>query len=179
MGRAVDINSDLGESFGAYTIGDDAAMMPIITSANVACGFHGGDPLVMERTVRLARAHGVGIGAHPGLPDLVGFGRRDMHLSPEELRTAHVYQIGALWALVGVAIVVFVILHLTGDPAAMAKVISEYRVYAKKVPDANGVDYSMDHTAVVYVMDKDGRFVNALNLEQSPQAAADEFKKDL
>ncbi len=98
MGRAVDINSDLGESFGAYTIGDDAAMMPVITSANVACGFHGGDPLVMERTVRLARAHGVGIGAHPGLPDLVGFGRRDMRLSPDELRTAHVYQIGALWA---------------------------------------------------------------------------------
>ncbi len=98
MGRAVDINSDLGESFGVYTLGDDAAMMPVITSANVACGFHGGDPLVMEHTVRLAREHGVGIGAHPGLPDLVGFGRREMRLSPDELRAAHIYQIGALWA---------------------------------------------------------------------------------
>jgi len=98
MKRAVDINSDLGESFGAYTIGDDAAMMPVITSANVACGFHGGDPDVMERTVRLAREHEVGIGAHPGFPDLVGFGRREMHLSIDELRTVHIYQIGALWA---------------------------------------------------------------------------------
>lgn len=68
MGRAVDINCDLGESFGAYTIGDDSAMMPVITSANIACGFHGGVPLVMERTVRLARKHGVEIGAHPGFP---------------------------------------------------------------------------------------------------------------
>ncbi len=98
MARTIDLNSDLGESFGAYTIGDDEAMMPVITSANVACGLHGGDPLVMEYTVRLAREHGVGIGAHPGFPDLVGFGRREMRLSPAELRTTIVYQIGALWA---------------------------------------------------------------------------------
>ena len=98
VARTIDLNSDLGESFGAYTIGDDAALMPEITSANVACGVHGGDPLVMERTVRLAREHGVGIGAHPGFPDLVGFGRRDMRLSPAELRTTIVYQIGALSA---------------------------------------------------------------------------------
>ncbi|HLJ61288.1 MAG TPA: 5-oxoprolinase subunit PxpA [bacterium] len=98
MTRTVDFNSDLGESFGAYTIGADAEMMPAITSANVACGFHGGDPLVMERTVRLARQHGVGIGAHPGFPDLVGFGRREMRLSLDELRTTFIYQIGALEA---------------------------------------------------------------------------------
>lgn len=98
MGRAVDINCDLGESFGAYTIGDDSAMMPVITSANIACGFHGGDPLVMERTVRLAREHGVEIGAHPGFPDLWGFGRREMRLSADELRAVLTYQIGALWA---------------------------------------------------------------------------------
>ena len=97
MGRAVDINSDLGESFGAYTIGDDAAMMPVITSASIACGFHGGDPVVMERTVRLARSHGVEIGAHPGFPDLAGFGRREMRLSPDEIRAILIYQIGALW----------------------------------------------------------------------------------
>jgi len=96
--RTIDLNSDLGESFGAYTIGADEAMMAEITSANVACGFHGGDPLVMEATVRLAREHGVGIGAHPGFPDLMGFGRREMRLSLAELRTSIVYQIGALWA---------------------------------------------------------------------------------
>lgn len=98
MARKVDFNSDLGESFGPYTIGDDEAMMPVITSANVACGFHGGDPIVMERTVRLAKQHGVGIGAHPGFPDLAGFGRREMRLSMDDLRTLHLYQVGALWA---------------------------------------------------------------------------------
>lgn len=98
MPRTIDLNSDLGESFGEYTIGADEAMMPEITSANVACGFHGGDPLVMERTVRLAKEHGVGIGAHPGFPDLVGFGRRELRMSLAELRTAVVYQVGALWA---------------------------------------------------------------------------------
>ena len=98
MPRTIDLNSDLGESFGAYTIGSDEAMMPEITSANIACGLHGGDPLVMERTVRLAREHGVGIGAHPGFPDLAGFGRREMRLSLAELRSTVVYQIGALWA---------------------------------------------------------------------------------
>jgi UPF0271 protein len=94
----VDFNCDLGESFGAYTIGADAEMMPVVTSANVACGVHAGDPIVMERTVRLAREYGVGIGAHPGFPDLAGFGRREMRLSPDELRTTVVYQIGALAA---------------------------------------------------------------------------------
>ncbi len=99
MVSVIDINCDLGESFGAYTIGDDDGMMAVITSANVACGFHGGDPLVMERTVRLAREHGVQVGAHPGFPDLAGFGRREMHLSPDELRTGLIYQIGALSTL--------------------------------------------------------------------------------
>ena len=98
MARTVDFNCDLGESFGVYTIGEDAEMMPVVTSANIACGVHAGDPLVMERTVRLALAHGVGIGAHPGFPDLAGFGRREMRLSADELRTSLIYQIGALWA---------------------------------------------------------------------------------
>jgi UPF0271 protein len=98
MARAVDINCDLGESFGAYAIGSDAEMMPVITSANVACGFHGGDPLVMEQTVRLARKHGVQVGAHPGFPDLAGFGRREMRLSADEIRAGLIYQIGALQA---------------------------------------------------------------------------------
>ncbi len=94
----VDLNCDMGESFGHYRIGADEALMPFITSANIACGLHAGDPLVMERTVRLAQAHGVGIGAHPGFPDLQGFGRRAMQLSSEEIENYILYQVGALAA---------------------------------------------------------------------------------
>ncbi len=94
----IDLNCDMGESFGRYTLGHDEAMMPYITSANIACGLHAGDPLVMERTVRLAQGHGVGIGAHPGFPDLQGFGRRVMQLTPEEAEAFLLYQIGALAA---------------------------------------------------------------------------------
>jgi len=94
----VDLNADLGESYGRWTLGDDAALMPHLTSANVACGFHGGDPHVMRRTVALAAGHGVGIGAHVGLPDLIGFGRRRLAVSPEELADYVTYQAGAVRA---------------------------------------------------------------------------------
>jgi UPF0271 protein len=94
----VDLNCDMGESFGHYGIGADAEMMPHITSANIACGYHAGDPLVMDRTVWLAKEHGVGVGAHPGFPDLMGFGRRAMHLSPVEIENYVLYQVGALAA---------------------------------------------------------------------------------
>ncbi len=93
---AIDLNCDMGESFGRYTLGFDEQMMPLISSANVACGFHAGDPHVMRRTCELARQHGVGIGAHPGLPDLLGFGRRAMSVTPGELRDYFTYQIAAL-----------------------------------------------------------------------------------
>jgi 5-oxoprolinase (ATP-hydrolysing) subunit A len=92
----IDLNCDLGESFGAYTIGADEAVMGSITSANVACGYHGGDPGVMRRTVRLARQAGVAVGAHPGFPDLVGFGRREMRMTPQDVEDMVLYQIGAL-----------------------------------------------------------------------------------
>jgi 5-oxoprolinase (ATP-hydrolysing) subunit A len=95
----VDLNSDVGESFGAYRLGADAEVMRSITSANVACGFHAGDPSVMRETVRLARAAGVAVGAHPGFPDLVGFGRREMRASPREIEDMVLYQIGALAAV--------------------------------------------------------------------------------
>lgn len=91
-----DLNSDLGESFGAYQMGDDAAIMPYITSANIACGFHAGDPLVMDATIRLAVAHGVRVGAHPGYPDLQGFGRRNLDLTAEEAEAMALYQVAAL-----------------------------------------------------------------------------------
>lgn len=96
----IDLNCDLGESFGAYRIGSDEAIMPYISSANIACGFHAGDAAVMRRTVRLCLEHGVAIGAHPGLPDLAGFGRRAMHISADEAYEMVVYQIGALLGFV-------------------------------------------------------------------------------
>lgn len=94
----VDLNSDLGESFGAYTVGMDEAVIAHVSSANVACGFHAGDPLVMERTVAACRAAGVAVGAHPGFPDLMGFGRRSMACSPREVKAYIQYQMGALLA---------------------------------------------------------------------------------
>jgi UPF0271 protein len=92
----INLNADLGESFGAWTMGDDAALLGVVGAANIACGFHAGDPLVMRRTVRTALAAGVGLGAHPAYPDLQGFGRRPMAMTPDELEAALVYQIGAL-----------------------------------------------------------------------------------
>jgi UPF0271 protein len=96
---SIDLNSDLGESFGRWTLGEDAALMACISSCNIACGYHAGDPEVMRRTVRLARDNGVAIGAHPGLPDLVGFGRRQMSVSPAEVEAFVLYQVGALEAI--------------------------------------------------------------------------------
>lgn len=96
MSRPLLLNCDLGESFGAWTMGDDSAIMPLIDCANIACGFHASDPLTMDKTVALAAAHGVQIGAHPAYPDLVGFGRRSMALSPDEITATVLYQIGAL-----------------------------------------------------------------------------------
>ncbi|MBB4000459.1 LamB/YcsF family protein [Aureimonas pseudogalii] len=97
--QAIDLNSDLGESFGAWTIGDDAAMLDIVTSANVACGFHAGDPAGILETLRTAKTRGVAVGAHVGYRDLAGFGRRNMDLSSQELVGDVIYQIGALQGL--------------------------------------------------------------------------------
>jgi UPF0271 protein len=96
MPPRVDLNCDMGESFGAYTIGADDAVFPFITSANVACGFHGGDPAVMRTTLARAQRENVAVGAHPGFPDLIGFGRRNLDASPQEIYDLVVYQVGAL-----------------------------------------------------------------------------------
>ena len=93
-----DLNSDLGESFGAYTIGADEEIIPLVSSVNIACGWHAGDPLVMQKAVALAGQNGVSIGAHPGFPDLLGFGRRNMTASPAEIKAYIQYQVGALSA---------------------------------------------------------------------------------
>lgn len=96
----IDINCDMGESFGAYNLGCDEEILHYITSANIACGFHAGDPATMRKTVRLALERDVGIGVHPGLQDLVGFGRRNIQISPQEAYDLVIYQIGALHAFV-------------------------------------------------------------------------------
>ncbi len=92
----IDLNADLGEGFGPWRMGEDEALLGIVSSANVACGFHAGDPVIMDRTVRMARARGVDVGAHVGFPDLLGFGRRPMQIEPKELVAYVLYQLSAL-----------------------------------------------------------------------------------
>ena len=92
----IDINVDMGESFGRYILGDDETLMPYVTSANIATCFHAGDPLVLERTIKWAKKYGVAVGAHIGLLDRQGFGRRQIDISPEELRSDMLYQLGAM-----------------------------------------------------------------------------------
>lgn len=94
----IDLNCDMGESFGRYTLGSDAGLLALVTSVNIACGLHAGDPLVMANTVRLAKQAGAAIGAHPGYPDLQGFGRRSMEMAVDEVESVVLYQIGALAA---------------------------------------------------------------------------------
>jgi len=96
--KRIDLNCDLGESFGAWRMGDDDALLALISSASIACGFHAGDPTIMQYTVKQAIAHGVAIGAHISLPDLQGFGRREMRITPDEVHAMTLYQIGALHA---------------------------------------------------------------------------------
>ncbi len=98
--KTIDLNADVGESYGRFAVGQDDVLMPYLSSCNIACGFHGGDPLTIRRTIDLAMQHNVAIGAHPSYPDLMGFGRRKMHLSTEELSAALAYQISAVKGLV-------------------------------------------------------------------------------
>ena len=120
----IDLNSDLGESFGRYTLGLDDQIIPLVSSANIACGQHAGDPVVMRKTVRMAADAGVAIGAHPGYPDLQGFGRRDMNLSPDEAYAYLLYQIGALQAF------------CTAQGASLAHVKPHGQLYNRAAVDA-------------------------------------------
>ncbi|MDY0935154.1 5-oxoprolinase subunit PxpA [Pseudomonas viridiflava] len=129
--RAIDLNSDLGESFGAWSMGDDAAILEVVSSANVACGFHAGDPAGILRTLEAAAARDVAVGAHVAYPDLVGFGRRNMDVPAEQLIADVIYQIGALQGLARSAgtTVTYVKPHgalyntIAGDPVQAAAVI--------------------------------------------------------
>lgn len=129
----IDLNCDLGESFGTYILGRDAEIIPLIGSANIACGFHAGDPCVMRKTVQLAVEHHVGLGAHPGFPDLQGFGRRNMSLSNDELRDTVIYQVGAL---MGFAKVFGATLQHVKPHGALYNMAANDRDMAKAIVDA-------------------------------------------
>lgn len=130
MSITVDLNADMGESFGPWQMGNDAALLDIVTSANVACGFHAGDPDVMARTIALARARGVAVGAHPGFADLQGFGRRRLPLPADHLARAVQYQLGAMQAMVRAAGGQVAHLKLHG---ALANMAAEDRALARSL----------------------------------------------
>ena len=129
----IDLNCDLGESFGAYQIGADEEIIPYITSANVACGYHASDPLVMQKTVELAKKSDVHIGAHPGYPDLMGFGRRNMNVSPKEVKAYVQYQIGALMAFCTAACVK---MHHVKPHGAMYNMAAKDRLLSQAICEA-------------------------------------------
>jgi len=138
----LDLNSDLGEGYGHWALGDDAALLEVVTSANVACGFHAGDPATIDRTVRTATEHGVAIGAQVSYPDLVGFGRREIDVPPEDLTADVLYQIGALEAFARTAgsRVRYVKPHgalynrIVRDPVQAAAVVEAIRRYDPALP---------------------------------------------
>ncbi|ANL49281.1 LamB/YcsF family protein (plasmid) [Rhizobium phaseoli] len=141
----IDLNSDMGEGFGPYRLCDDEAMMKIVSSANIACGFHGGDPNTMGRMVRLAKQNGVGIGAHPGLPDRLGFGRREIPFGADELRRQMLYQLGALMAIARAERVT--VSHISFH-AAMGNMVNRDPVLADLMMDAIA---TVDRNLVVFV----------------------------
>lgn len=156
---AIDINCDMGEGYGAYNIGSDIELMKYITSANIACGFHAGDPGTMAATVKHAAAHGVAIGAHPGLPDLQGFGRRAMAITPREAYELTVYQIGALGAFAaaeGVRVTHVkphgALYNMATKDAGLADAIAEaiYKV------DGNMMLYGLSGSELIYAAERLG-----------------------
>lgn len=142
--QRLDLNCDMGESFGRYVLGTDADMMNEITSANIACGFHAGDPSVMRKTVRLAVSKGIAVGGHPGLPDLAGFGRRRMDVSPEEVYDMVTYQIGALQAFVSQE--GGNLRHVKAH-GALYNMAAVDRAVAEAIAEAV---YAMDHTLILF-----------------------------
>lgn len=129
----IDINCDLGESYGAFKVGNDAQIMRFITSANIACGLHAGDPMTVAETVALAKKHSVAVGAHPGFPDLLGFGRREMQLAPEEVENYTLYQVSALQ---GFAQAAGVRLQHVKPHGALYNMAAEKEKVAKPIVDA-------------------------------------------
>jgi 5-oxoprolinase (ATP-hydrolysing) subunit A len=147
----IDINSDMGEGFGRYRVADDAALMEVVSSVNVACGFHAGDPSIMASTVRTAKERNLGLGAHPGLPDLMGFGRRTMAIDAEEMTNMLIYQLGALQGFAAAAgyPVTHVSYHAAfGNMALADRALADALTSAIKAVDRDLVVYSMPDTEV-------------------------------
>jgi len=157
--KSIDINCDMGESYGAWKMGADAEVMPYISSANVACGFHGGDPATIRQTVRLAVDHGVAVGAHPSLPDLQGFGRRAMKISPQDMYDLVVYQAGAVEAFARAAGARLHHVKCHGalyNMAAQDEALSE--AMARAVRDLGGgvMLYALSNSTMMHVGRKEG-----------------------
>ena len=144
----VNINADIGESFGAWKMGNDAGVMPLINSANIACGFHAGDPLVMRKTVELAMAHGVTLGAHPGYPDIQGFGRRPMRMNAAEIENMVAYQIGALMGVA--AMVGGKITHVKPHGALNNVAANDETVAMAMARGVKGVDASLIYVCLAH-----------------------------
>jgi UPF0271 protein len=155
----IDINSDMGEGFGPYRLCDDEALMNVVSSANVACGFHAGDPDTMARMVRLAKANGVAIGAHPGLPDRQSFGRRELPFSADELRQQMLYQLGALTAIakaeqVSVAHISF---HAAmGNMVNRDPALADLMMDAIRTVDPNLIVFAMPDSTIAHAAPKAG-----------------------
>jgi 5-oxoprolinase (ATP-hydrolysing) subunit A len=156
--KVIDLNCDMGESFGAWKMGDDASIMPLITSANIACGFHGGDPSTIRLTVRRAVDAGVAIGAHPSLPDLMGFGRRNMKITPAEMYDYIIYQAGAVEAFARAAGARLHHVKAHGQLYNMAAVDEELALaMARAVKDLGSVQlYSLSGSFMVSAAEKIG-----------------------
>jgi len=152
MSKKLELNCDMGESFGAWKMGNDLAILPYIDAANIACGFHGGDPTVMRQTVAAALAHNVVLGAHPGLPDLQGFGRRAMQVSPQEVYDMVVYQIGALAAVAasqGARLHHIKAHGALGNTAAKNAALAEAIAQATRDVDASLIFYAQASTELI------------------------------
>jgi UPF0271 protein len=155
----IDLNSDIGEGFGAYRVGDDEALIDVVSSANVACGFHAGDPVIMGRTVKMAKERQVSIGAHPGLPDLMGFGRRAIQMDSAELEKHLIYQIGALQGIAAAAghRVTHVSYHAElGNMAVADRDIADLLARAIARIDRDLIVYSMPDTEVERASERAG-----------------------
>ncbi|MDQ1910323.1 5-oxoprolinase subunit PxpA [Paenibacillus sp. GD4] len=165
----IDLNADMGESFGAYRIGADEALLPYISSANIACGFHAGDPATMRRTVKLCADSQVAIGAHPGLPDLQGFGRRTMHITPEEAFDLIVYQTGALLGFVKAE---GLTLHHVKPHGALYNMAAASRPLADAIAQAV---YRLDPSLILYGLAGSElvRAADAIGLRSASEAFAD------
>ena len=170
----IDLNSDLGEGFGPWRMGDDAALMEVISSANIACGYHAGDPVLMNQTVRMAKARGIDIGAHVAFPDLMGFGRRPLQADPAELATYVIYQLGALAGIARAAGCAMTHMSFHGAMGNMAAAdLSLARVLVRAVAD-------FDPTLIISVSTDTAieKAANAFNLRVATSFLADRAYDD-